>query len=146
MSYQVLSSYQLLTFSKMINWLPDYLIKVKLVKSQKCSLWSWCWCNFCDDDDIESIINQFDVHEILRLRELLAIAGRHSGEVSHSQLTVLLKGQVLFASVVGGGRHFLNIYHIIHIMCTWSAIPHTWRWLAVFDLTLHRIQKVQSTS
>ena len=108
MSYQVLSSYQLLTFSKMINWLPDYLIKVKLVKSQKCSLWSWCWCNFCDDVDIESIINQFDVHEILRLRELLAIAGRHSGEVSHSQLTVLLKGQVLFASAVGS---FLNIYH-----------------------------------
>ena len=48
------------------------------------------------------------MYEILRLRELLAIAGRHSGEVSHSQLTVLLKGQVLFASAVGS---FLNIYH-----------------------------------
>ena len=52
------------------------------------------------------------MQEILRLRELLAIAGRHSGEVSHSQLTVLLKGQVLFASVVvGGGGRLLNIYH-----------------------------------
>ena len=52
------------------------------------------------------------MQEILRLRELLAIAGRHSGEVSHSQLTVLLKGQVLLASVVvGGGGRLLNIYH-----------------------------------
>ena len=116
MSYQVLSSFQLLTFSTMINWLPDYLIKVKLVYAKKCSLWSWCWYNFWDDVDIESIINQFDVQEILRLRELLAIAGRHSGEVSHSQLTVLLKGQVLFASVVvvGGGGRLLNIYHHPH--------------------------------
>ena len=30
-----------------------------------------------------------------RLRELLATAGRHSGEVSHAQLTLLLKGQVV---------------------------------------------------
>ena len=114
MSYQVLSSFQLLTFSTMINWLPDYLIKVKLVYAKKCSLWSWCWYNFWDDVDIESIINQFDVQEILRLRELLAIAGRHSGEVSHSQLTVLLKGQVFFAKVGGGGRRLLNIYHHPH--------------------------------
>ena len=55
------------------------------------------------------------MQEYLRLRELLAIAGRHSGEVSHSQLTVLLKGQVLFASVVvGGGGRLLNIYHHPH--------------------------------
>merc|ERR1719220_585957 len=30
---------------------------------------------------------------LTRLRELLATAGRHSGEVSHAQLTLLLKGQ-----------------------------------------------------